>query len=134
MPVFDKKQAKKTVQSVINELVERTNSNTRRLRVLEQRGESLESRTNTLEKELLDHSKNLKKLIDEVSTRVTTEDDKILKVENTIKEIVTQMKRLATTADIRGLQGLIDIYNPLKSNFVTKEELERFIEEKIINK
>jgi hypothetical protein len=131
MPVFDKKQPKRTIQSIINELVERTNSSTQRLRVLEQRTESIDSKINSLEKDLLDYFRDLKKMIGENDKSLVSGDERMLKMESAVKEIIGQLKRLATSADIRGLQELIDIYNPIKSNFVTKEELERIIEEKI---
>ena len=130
---FDKKE-KRTARSVINELVERTNSNVQRLRVLEQRTQSTASRVNTLEKDFLQFAKDLKRIVQDVDMRVGTEDEKIIKVENTIREVVAQIKRLATSADVRGLQELIDIYNPLKSNFMTKEQVEQLIEERLINK
>ena len=129
----DKKQ-KRTARSVLNELVERTNSNVQRLRILEQRTESTGSRVNTLEKDFLEFAKNLKRVVQDVDLRVASEDEKILKVENTIREIVTQIKRLATSAEVRGLQELIDIYNPLKSNFMTKDQVEQLIEDRLINK
>jgi uncharacterized protein YoxC len=128
MPVFDKKDTKRTVQSVMNELVERTNGNTQRLRLLEQRTEAMDSQMTTLEKDILDHSKEMKKLVQDVETHVSTIDEKFLKMENTVKEVVNHMKHLATSSEVRGLQELIDIYNPLKSNFVTKDELDQFIE------
>ena len=73
-------------------------------------------------------------VVQDVDLRVASEDEKILKVENTIREIVTQIKRLATSAEVRGLQELIDIYNPLKSNFMTKDQVEQLIEDRLINK
>ena len=131
MPVFDKKQPKRTIQSVINELVERTNSSTQRLRVLEQRTESIDSKINSLEKDLFDYFRDLKKMVGDNDKGLVSGDERMLRMESTIKEIVGQLRKLATSADIRGLQELIDIYNPVKSNFITREEVERIIEEKV---
>jgi len=130
---MDKKE-KRTTHSVINELVERTNSNTKRLRLLEQRVESMDSSMNIIEKDITEYAKDIKSLLQTLDKKLVTEDDKVIKVESNIKEIVTQLKKLATTADIRGLEELIDIYNPLKSNFITREEVEQVIEQKLINK
>ncbi len=130
MPASEKKR---TVQSVINELVERTNSTTQRLRVLEQRTESTDSRMTSMEKDVLENKSELKKMISGLEKKLSLADERNSTIENTLKEMVTQMKRLATNADVRGLQELIDIYNPLKSNFLTREEAERMIEEKILN-
>lgn len=130
---FDKKE-KRTARSVLNELVERTNSNTQRLRVLEQRTESSDSRINSIEKDFIELTKNLKAMVKDTESRIAVEDDRVVQIENTVKEIVTHVKRLATSADVRGLQELIDIYNPLKSNFMTRDEVEQLIQEKLTNK
>ena len=124
---------KRTVQSVINELVERTNNNTQRLRVLEERTESMDSRITVAEKDMLSDKTELRKMVEELEKKLAASEEKAGTLESTIKEMVNHMKHLATTADIRGLQELVDIYNPLKSNFLTKEEAEHMIEEKILN-
>ena len=66
-------------------------------------------------------------MIQEVDAKANSADERMLKTENTIKEIVTRIKKLATSADMRGMQELIDIYNPLKSSFITREEVEQML-------
>ncbi len=125
------KGAKLTMRDIINELIERTNSNIRRLRVLEERSESLTSRMNTLENTLLGQGKDMKKSLSEVDTRVTEESDRIIKIETMIKDIVNQLKRAVTMTKIKELEELIAIYNPLTSKFITKEEVERLIQQRM---
>jgi len=122
---------KLTMRDILNELIERTNSNIRRLRVLEQISESLTSRMNTLENTLLGQGKDLKKLISDLDTRLTEESDRIIKLETMVKDIVTQLKRAVTMTKIKELEELISIYNPLTSKFITKQEVERLIEERM---
>lgn len=119
-----------TLHAIINELVDRTNSNTQRLRVLEQRSEVLSSRANTIEQEILNLNKSIHKVILSLDTKTKRLDDRIRKDEGTLKEVVKRMKKLATTSKISELEQLIEIYNPLKSQFITREEAERIIEEK----
>ena len=125
-----KEAAKLTIREIINELIERTNSNMRRLRVLEQNTEALTSRTNTLENTILEQGKEFKKLMEESNSRINEESEHIIKLESMVKDIVNQLKRVVTTTKIKELEELISIYDPLKSNFITREEVERLIEER----
>lgn len=119
-----------TLHAIINELVDRTNSDTQRLRVLEQRSEVLSSRSNALEQEILSINKQLQKTMLTTDTKNMKLEDRLKKNENMIREIVKQMKKLATASKIGELEQLIEIYNPIKSQFVTKEEVERILKEK----
>ncbi len=125
------KGAKLTMRDILNELIERTNSNIRRLRVLEERSESLTSRMNTLENTLLGQGKDMKKMISDVEARVNEESDRIIKLETIAKDIVNQLKRAVTMTKIKELEELIAIYNPLTSKFITKQEAERIIQERM---
>lgn len=119
-----------TLHAIINELVDRTNSNTQRLRVLEQRNEVLSSRANTIEQEILNLNRHIQRVMLGIDTKTKKIEDRIRKSEGILKEVVKQMKKLATTSKISELEQLIEIYNPIKSQFMTREEVERIIEEK----
>ncbi len=129
MPVF-KRQPKTTLRTVINELVDRSNTNTKRLRVLEQENEILKTRVNSLEKGILDQKKEINKLVADLNNKLTKMDQKIVKLERTAKQMINEIKKLVSTAKIKELEDLIQIYSPLKSKFITREELERILEEK----
>lgn len=119
-----------TIHTIINELVDRSNSNSKRLRILEQRSESLSSRATLIEQELQDMNRHMNKIIVDVDVKVKKQEDKIRKTDTILKEVVRQMKKLATVSKISELEQLIEIYNPLKSQFMTKEEVERLMQEK----
>ncbi|HDD72709.1 MAG TPA: hypothetical protein ENG00_01300 [Candidatus Aenigmarchaeota archaeon] len=120
-----------TLRTIINELIERTGDATRRLRVLEQSIETTDSRIESIEKDILNTDKQMQKSFLELESKIRKQQEKILQMENTIREIIKQMKKLATSAEIGELEELIEIYNPLKSNFVTRDEVERMIEERL---
>ncbi len=130
MPVFGKSTPKRTIRSVINELVDRTNTNTQRLRILEQDIRTLKTRTNSIEKNTLNQTKKINSTLSKFEAKLTKTEDRILALERTIKEMVNEIKRLATLPKVKELEELIEIYNPLKSQFITKEEVERMIERK----
>lgn len=117
-------------RKILNELVDRTNSNTKRLRILEQRDRSLSSRATSIERELQNMNRHMNKIILDVDTKIKKHEDRLRKTDFVLKEVVKQMKKLATVSKISELEQLIEIYNPLKSQFMTKEEVERLMQEK----
>ena len=127
------KSKPKTIHSVINEMIERVNSNTQRLRLLEQSAESLEMRINAAEQNMLTQKKELQKTIAEIGNRVSNQEKVVMGLENTLKEVINHLKRVATNTRVDELEKMIEIYNPLKSSFITKEEADQLIR-KIINK
>ncbi|MFQ5648008.1 MAG: hypothetical protein ACE5FW_02120 [Candidatus Aenigmatarchaeota archaeon] len=129
MPEKAAPKAKLTIREILSELVERTNSNMRRLRILEQKSDTLTNRLSTLESSILEVKGSIKEKAGGLEKRITEEDERVIRVENAIKDIINQLKRTATTSHIKELEQLMDIYSPLKSKFVTREEVERLIEE-----
>ena len=122
------------LHTILKELINRTNSNGKRLRILEQRNDALENRINSLEKFMAEQTKQIQKSVTGVERLMNKWDVRVTRVEGALREVMKQVKKLATTAKIRELKQLIEIYNPLKSAFTTKEEVQRLIEEKMIQK
>ena len=52
-------------------------------------------------------------------------------IEKTMKDIINEIKKLATNTKLKELENLIDIYSPLKSEFITREEAQHLIDEKL---
>jgi predicted nucleic acid-binding Zn-ribbon protein len=128
---FSKQQPKRTLKTIIRELVDRTNSDTARIRVLEQEMGSIKSRNDSLEQIISNQKKQSDKIIAGLSARLEKSNKRSLQIESTIKEMIKEIKKLATTSKIKELETLVDIYNPLKSQFITKEEAERMIERRL---
>ena len=125
--VFQKNQPKRNISTILSEVVNRTNDNTQRLRNIEQRVDSLVTRLHVIEDELLDYKKENDKAIKDVKKQLEIYEKIISEIEKSIKQIVNHVKKLPTQMEMEKIKTLIDIYNPLKSNFVTKEELERIL-------
>jgi len=115
----------RTIGTVLNEVIERVNNDTQRLRLLEQTSESVLSRINSLEQAMLQARREMQKSILDVNTKLDFLNDRMGKSENTTKEIVDHMKKLVTETRMKELEGLVDLYNPVKSSFVTREELQK---------
>ena len=120
-----------TLHDIINELVDRTNTDTQRIRVLEQGGRSSASRMESLEKEILDLSRSVQKLESDLESGFKKRDAEISELKNTVKEMLKHLKQLASVSKVNELEAMLDIYNPLKSNFVTREDVERLIAERL---
>ena len=120
-----------TLHSIINELVDRTNTDTQRIRQLESWEKGLDLRLESLESDVLNLNNSLQKLSADLETGFKKRDQEMNEIRNTIKEIIKQLKRFVRTEKLGEIQALLDIYNPLKSNFVTREEVEQMISERL---
>lgn len=123
--------SRQSVGSVLNKLIERVNSDMRRIRLLEQESAIYKERLNSAEAELLSQRSLASKSLEDSSARLSQMEDRILSLENSVREIILQLKKSPPSSKIRELEQLIDIFNPLKSNFVTREEVEKILEEKM---
>jgi len=119
---------KRTVGSVLNKLIERVNSNIRRLRILEQESSIYKTRLTSIEQEMTAQKNQFTKSVKEANERTARLEESLAGIENTMKEIIAQLKKVTTTAKIKELEQLIEIYNPIKSQFVTREEVDKIIE------
>ncbi|MBI4020642.1 MAG: hypothetical protein HY369_00195 [Candidatus Aenigmarchaeota archaeon] len=122
---------RKTVGAVLNKLIERVNSDIRRLRVLEQESSLLKTRLAAAEDEILTHRRQLESALGEANARQAKAEERVAAVESTTKEIIAQLKKVTTTTKIKELEQLIDIYNPIKSQFATREEVREMINERL---
>lgn len=122
-------QDKRTLRSVINELVDRANTDTRRLRVLEDKTENLTSQMNSLEETVLEEKDRSQERAEELEEKIKRLEDRSTEIERKIKDIVKRLKKTATTSKINELEEMVEIFNPMKSNFVTKEDVEKILEE-----
>ncbi|MBM3304153.1 MAG: hypothetical protein FJY76_03575 [Candidatus Aenigmarchaeota archaeon] len=129
MPVITKQQPRRTVQSVINDLIGRVNTDTRRLRIIEQELNILKSRMAAIEQNAAEQRKAINASVTELGAKVARAEDKVSRMESLIGEVVKGMKRFAPASEIKKLEQLIEIYSPLKSEFITREEAERMIED-----
>jgi hypothetical protein len=127
----ERQQPRKTIQSVMNDIIGRINTDTRRLRVIEQEAEILKSRMAALEQNSGEQKKAANSSFSELRNKVIRAEEKVARMESLVQELAKGLKRFAPASEIRRLEQLIEIYSPLKSEFLTKEEAERIVEEKV---
>ncbi len=113
----------------ISKIAQRSDYNIQRLRDLEKRVSSLETNITSLEQTSLEIKEDIKGRVLQLEDEINKVRDNIQLLESTIKDIVKEMKKFADKSELYTLKEWIDIYNPMRSNFVTKEEVKRLIEE-----
>ena len=124
-------EQRRTIGAVLNKMIERLNASMRRLRILEQESSIYKTRLTSAEQELLSQRNHMSKSIQEVNDKIALLDESLLTIENTLKEIIEQLKKVTTTTRIKELEEMIEIFNPLKSQFITREEAERLIDQRL---
>ncbi len=114
---------------VASELVKRVNEDSRRIRLLEQRIDRVDNAASGLEDNTLSELGNLKILIEKLSGEIMRMGEKLTIIENDISKLRRDLDKTATKAEIKKLEIFIDLLNPITSKFVTKDEMERMLEE-----
>ncbi len=128
MPVFGKEPEDKT-HRIMSEVINRINDNTKRLRDLERAYESATNRAIAIEQDILANKKKTEKDIEDINKKLDEQNTQLMKIEETVKEIMKQMKFLATKTKVEELESMLNIFNPLESQFTTKEDVKKMIRE-----
>ncbi len=122
---------KVVLKTIIKELVDRTNTHARRLRVLEQRNQSLEDLVATIEESLQQSRKQLDSVVASLNAQLKEQSERLERLEKSINDIVKQLRKTPTASQLKELEEMVEIYNPLKSSFITREQAEELIEERL---
>lgn len=130
--VFERKSPGK--DAFTGELITRINDNTRRIRIIEQRLDGIGSRIDALNQKIIDEMDSLKKGFDRIFVDVKEISDNLTKIRAEILKINKNLDKTARKAEVKELESLLDLYNPIKSKFVTMDQVKRFIEEKVEEK
>jgi len=118
------------VQAILTELVRRENESSRRLRALEERSSLTEMRANTLQDSFLKINEERRVFNEKLNERLINIENSILRIDNELVKINKNLEKMAKKTELKELENMMSFFNPLKTNFVTKEEVERIIEEK----
>ncbi len=127
MAVFDKRQG--NVQSVIAELIRRLNDSSKRLRMVEQKNLSVEAGMANIDQSVLEQFKQVKSSLDKLNARIEDLGNRLSKLEDDSRKMAKQIERTATRTELREVQGFIDLINPIKSEFITRAEVKRMLED-----
>jgi len=122
------------LQTLGVEMVNRVNTDTRRIRTLEQRLNGAEMRIGSLEEKVIDEIDRLRKSFEQISLDIKAVSDSLSEIRSEILKINKNLDKTAKKVEVKELETLLDIYNPIKSRFTTKDEVTRMIEDKVAEK
>jgi len=116
-------------RAVAAELVKRLNEGTRRTRSLEQRVDRIENRISGMEETVIEQMNNLKIELDRIGQKIANATQQLTTINNEILRINRELGKTATKQELKEVETFIDMVNPITAKFVTKDELERRLEE-----
>ncbi len=117
----------KDISTVLEEIVKRVNEHARRIRILEERNRASDMRTASIEEGLLKTRDLIREEFEKLNEKILDLERRIMKIENEIERINKDMKKMAKKTEIKELEAIFNIFSPLKSKFITKEEVEDII-------
>ncbi|MEM5853166.1 MAG: hypothetical protein QXG39_00960 [Candidatus Aenigmatarchaeota archaeon] len=126
--------AKEHEPILTTEVIRRMNEYSGRLKNVEMRLDRLESRITSIEETVLVQLNNLKIGLEKLTQRLSSFSEKLASIENEIVRINKELGKTALKSDIKKIETFIDLVNPVTSKFVTREELERVLEERLEKK
>lgn len=127
-------QKDKELKGVMNELVRRMNEDRRRIRLMEQNIGRVENSLSSLESSVLSQMGDLKISLDRINSKLATAAEKLNLIENDITRLKKQANKSATKIELKQIESFIDLVNPITSKFVTKDELDRALEDRLKRK
>jgi predicted RNase H-like nuclease (RuvC/YqgF family) len=118
-----------SIEVLTSELVKRMNEDSRRIRLLEQRMDRIDNTVSGLEDNILAQLDNLKFSIEKLNSEILRIGERITGMENEMNKLKKDLDKTATKTEIKQIETFIDVVNPITSKFVTKDEMERVLEE-----
>jgi hypothetical protein len=117
-------------------MAEKTQTFPLEINELNRRIRMVEIKTNMLEERISSIEKLIQQLRDDIKIIKDVEEKKISNIKNEISSIIESIKAIdkktdqfATKVELQKIKILLEVFNPLTSNFVLKEELESKLEE-----
>lgn len=101
----------------------------RRIRMVEIKTNMLEERISSIEKLIQQLRDDIKIIKDLEEKKISNLKNEISSITENIKAIDKKTDQFATKVELQKIKILLEVFNPLTSNFVLKEELESKLEE-----
>ena len=118
MPVLGDNQKKKQKAPLVNEIIARVNDNTKRLRLLEERERLLTSRISSMDESVVMKIQEMDGYTKQLDERLGMQQGQAETLQNTLKEVVKQLKFLATKAQVKKVEETMKILEPVLAELV----------------
>ena len=116
--------------AVLSELIKRINEDRRMMRQIEQSVERLENSLSALEGSALSQMSDFKLSLDRIGSKIEATAARLNAIEANIAKLDKGVDKTATKLELKQLESFIDLVNPVTSKFVTRDELDRALEER----
>jgi predicted nucleic acid-binding Zn-ribbon protein len=116
-------------KEIIDEIIKRLNQSSHRIQMLEQKLDRIENGMRGLDETVLVQLNELKIDLDRIAVKITDVSDRIMGLETEVARINTRLDKTATKSEVKQLETFIDLINPVTSQFVTKDELGRAMDD-----
>ena len=100
-------------QIIMQELVRRSNEETRRLKTVEQRLDSLEDKLNFISEGNMERAKKIHSKITEVEVKIDNLANHITNLETNIEKITRQLEKFAQKHDLKEIENMINLLTPI---------------------
>jgi uncharacterized protein (DUF342 family) len=111
-------------QVILQELVRRSNEESRRMRTIEQRLDALEDKLNVLVAGTNERAKRTNQKLADSDAVMKAMSNDIANVKASVERITKSMAKFAQRRDLKEIERMLDLISPVNKEFVTKEELE----------
>ncbi len=123
--------SEKDVPVILNRFDRRISDAERRIRTIEDSIKGLETNLDALSEEVFEKDKLVRKSLDEIRRTIKESVEKrVSDLELQIKEIAKILNMKVDKSELVVLKETLDMYDPIKSQFVTRSEVERMLGEK----
>ncbi len=121
-------------KNVLTEIVRRINEDRRRIKLMEQKTDRIENGVSSLEESAITQLGDIKITLGRINDKIDNVSTRLNKMEGDINKLKKVMSKNATKLELKQLESFIDLVNPITSKFVTKDELDRVLDDRIDKK
>ena len=123
--------ARPDATEITTNLVERINSIERRIRQLEENVRNLRDQFKNIENDVIRGSKEAHEVRDLLDDKTGQMRTTLLNLDVEVKNINNRIRTLVSKREIKELESFMEIFSPIKNMYVTRNEVQRMIEEAI---
>jgi len=131
---FEEAKTEVDIAAVTNEIVKRLNEHSRRIKLMEQEIERIENKVGGIDEVVLAKLSDIKVGLEKMSQEISSTSERLNVIESEILRVNKGLEKAALKSDVKKIETFIDIVNPVTAKFVTKDELERALEERVKRK
>jgi len=113
------------MQMITQEIVRRTNDHGRRLRTTEDKILTIEDKLNSMEENLIEKTKKINDRFTEMEANVNNMNDQLMRLNNNMEKINKQITNFARKRDIKELERMFELLNPIRQEFITRAEVDK---------